>query len=370
MDSGVKNVFNRFSVKQIVCSLIAILSLLLFGILTIWSSRKVKSLDSQQAAARWDAEGESAQVSCFFSEEVTVDEMQLTGFRLELEKSLKEVLSAEEYANENDRRLIIDAYSSMGKITLVSEKGALEADAVGIGGDFFFFHPLKLVSGGYFSGEDLMKDSVIIDEEAAWQLFGSSDIAGQSVLINNVPHFVEGVIKREDGKLAERAGLDKTIVYVSNETLNEYGTGRGISTYEVDAPNPVKGYVYNKVKEKIGVKEEDMVVVENSSRYSVEALVPVILDFGMRSMQHTAVRFPYWENMARGIEDISALVLLLQFILLLLPIVIVVSFLITKWRKRTFSWRDVERKVIDIKNRSIQYLQSIKNKTKSNEGGK
>ncbi|MBS7339476.1 MAG: ABC transporter permease [Lachnospiraceae bacterium] len=370
MDSGVKNVFNRFSVKQIVCSLIAILSLLLFFILTIWSSRKVKSLDSQQAAARWDAEGESAQVSCFFSEEVTVDEMQLTGFRLELEKSLKEVLSAEEYANENDRRLIIDAYSSMGKITLVSEKGALEADAVGIGGDFFFFHPLKLVSGGYFSGEDLMKDSVIIDEEAAWQLFGSSDIAGQSVLINNVPHFVEGVIKREDGKLAERAGLDKTIVYVSNETLNEYGTGRGISTYEVVAPNPVKGYVYNKVKEKIGVKEEDMVVVENSSRYSVEALVPVILDFGMRSMQHTAVRFPYWENMARGIEDISALVLLLQFILLLLPIVIVVSFLITKWRKRTFSWRDVERKVIDIKNRSIQYLQSIKNKTKSNEGGK
>lgn len=370
MDSGVKNVFNRFSVKQIVCSLIAILSLLLFFILTIWSSRKVKSLDSQQAAARWDAEGESAQVSCFFSEEVTVDEMQLTGFRLELEKSLKEVLSAEEYANENDRRLIIDAYSSMGKITLVSEKGALEADAVGIGGDFFFFHPLKLVSGGYFSGEDLMKDSVIIDEEAAWQLFGSSDIAGQSVLINNVPHFVEGVIKREDGKLAERAGLDKTIVYVSNETLNEYGIGRGISTYEVVAPNPVKGYVYNKVKEKIGVKEEDMVVVENSSRYSVEALVPVILDFGMRSMQHTAVRFPYWENMARGIEDISALVLLLQFILLLLPIVIVVSFLITKWRKRTFSWRDVERKVIDIKNRSIQYLQSIKNKTKSNEGGK
>ena len=370
MSSGIKTYIGRFSVKKIVLSLLVILSLLLFGILTIWSSRKVKSLDSQQAAARWDAEGESAQVSCFFSEEVTVDEMQLTGFRLELEKSLKEVLSAEEYSNENDRRLIIDAYSSMGKITLVSEKGALEADAVGIGGDFFFFHPLKLVSGGYFSGEDLMKDSVIIDEEAAWQLFGSSDIAGQSVLINNVPHFVEGVIKREDGKLAERAGLGKTIVYVSNETLNEYGTGRGISTYEVVAPNPVKGYVYNKVKEKIGVKEEDMVVVENSSRYSVEALVPVILDFGMRSMQHTAVRFPYWENMARGIEDISALVLLLQFILLLLPIVIVVSFLITKWRKRTFSWRDVERKVIDIKNRSIQYLQSIKNKTKSNEGGK
>ena len=364
MDSGVKNVFNRFSVKQIVCSLMAILSLLLFFVLTIWSSKKIKALDSQQAAARWDTEGGSAQVSCFFSEEVTVDEMQLTGFKLELEKSLKEVLSAEEYSNENGRRLIIDAYSSMGKITLTSDKGALEADAVGIGGDFFFFHPLKLVSGGYFSGEDLMKDSIIIDEEAAWQLFGSSDIAGQCVLIDHVPHFVEGVIKREEGKLAKRAGLDKSIVYVSNETLNAYGTGKGISTYEVVAPNPVKGYVYNKVKEKIGVKEDDMIVVENSSRYSAEALIPVILDFGMRSMQHTAVRFPYWENMARGFEDMRALVLLLQSILLLIPIVIMISFLAIKWKQRTFTWKDVGNKVIDFKERSIQYLRRKKDHDK------
>lgn len=365
MSSGMKTFLNRFTVKQMVCSLLAILSLLLFGILTIWAFWKVKSLDSQQAAARWDAEGKSAQVSCFFSEEITVDEMQLTGFRLELENALKEVLPAEEYADENGRRLVIDAYSSMGKITLTSEKTSLEADAVGIGGDFFFFHPLKLVSGGYFSGEDLMKDSVIIDEEAAWQLFGSSDVAGQSILINNVPHFVAGVIKREEGKLAKRAGLDKTIVYVSNETLHEYGTGKGISTYEIVAPDPVKGYVYNKVKEKIGVKEEDMVVVENSSRYSVEALIPVILDFGMRSMQHTAVRFPYWENMARGFEDIRALVLLFQFIFLLIPITMLLSFLIAKWRKRTYSWKDIGRKVIEIRDRSIQYLQSIKNKTKT-----
>lgn len=346
MDSGIKNFYGKFSVKQIVCSLMAILSLLLFFILTIWSSKKIKALDSQQAAARWDAEGKSAQVSCFFSEEATVDEMQLTGFKTELEKSLKEVLSAEEYSNENGRRLIIDAYSSMGKITLTSDKGSLEADAVGIGGDFFFFHPLKLVSGGYFSGEDLMKDSIIMDEEAAWQLFGSDDIAGQSVLINNVPHFVEGVIKREEGKLAKRAGLDKTIVYVSNETLNAYGTGKGISTYEVVAPDPVKGYVYNKVKEKIGVEEEDMVVVENSSRYSVEAMIPVILDFGVRSMQHTAVRFPYWENMARGFEDMRALVLLLQIILLLVPTVIMITFLVIKWKQRTFSIKDIVEKVI------------------------
>ena len=346
MDSRKKTFLNRFSGKQIALTMIVILSFLLFLILTVWSEQMVKGLDSQQAAARWDAEGKSAQVSCFFSEQITVDEMQLMNFEKELEKSLKGVLSQEEYSEENNRRLIVDAYSAMGTITIFSEKGKMEVNAVGIGGDFYLFHPLQLISGGYFSGDDLMKDSVILDEEAAWQLFGSSDIVGQSVMIGNVPHYIQGVIKREEGRFAESAGLNQTVAYVSLESLEAYGNGDGISTYEIIAPDPVEKYVYNAVKEKLGVKETDMIVVENSSRYTVKALIPVILDFGTRSMQHTAVRFPYWENIARGWEDVKALVLVLQFVFLLLPGVIIVGFLIIKWKNRTFTWKDIRRGIM------------------------
>ena len=43
-------------------------------------------------------------------------------------------------------------------MTLSNGKTNLTADAIGIGGDFFLFHPLTLLNGSYFSGNDLMKD--------------------------------------------------------------------------------------------------------------------------------------------------------------------------------------------------------------------
>lgn len=359
----IKYFISNLSVKQIVFSLITIVSLILFLILTIWSEQKTAQLIDQQAAARWDVEGNSAQVSCYFTEGTEVDEFQLMSFERQLEQSLLEVLPAEDVSDENGKRLFIDAYSSQGSVTVTSDKGKLEnVKAVGIGGDFFLFHPLQLINGGYFSGNDLMQDSIILDEEAAWQLFGSNDIAGMSVMIGNVPHYVAGVIKRPEGKFAKSAGLDKTVVYVSNETLSAYGTSSGINTYEVVAPNPVKGFVYNCIKEKLGVEEEKMLVVENSSRYSVEAMISVILDFGTRSMQNTSVKFPYWENIGRGWEDVRALVLLLQMVFLLIPTIIILVFLIKKWKNKKITIKDVGKFVLDAKDNVIRKAYQEKDK--------
>lgn len=364
MSTKIKTFLSGLTLKQIILSSVFVLSLILFLILTLWSDRIVDSLIDQQAAARWDTEGKSAQVSCYLSERVELDEMMIINFEKQLEQQLKEILSAEEYSEENGKRLIADAYSSQGRITVVSEKSTLEAAAVGVGGDFFLFHPLTLVSGGYFSGDDLMKDYIILDEEAAWQLFGSSDIAGQSVMIGGIPHYVSGVIKRQTGRFAMKAGLDKTIVYLSNESLLAYGESGGINTYEVLAPNPVKHFVYTAVKEKLGVEENNMNVVENSSRYSIESLIPVILDFGTRSMQDSGVKFPYWENIGRGAEDVKALALLWQGIFLLISTVILAAFLIIKWKNRSFSWRDVGNYLIDTKDKLRQRAIAKKDKWK------
>lgn len=358
----IKEFFGVLTLKQIVFSLITILSLVLYLVLTIWSDYKVEHLIDQQAASRWDEEGGSAQVSCFFTENVEVDDYMIMSFEKQLEQELNEVLPAEEKEMENGERLFIDAYSAMGTIEVSTEKGNLKAAAVGIGGDFFLFHPIQLVSGGYFSGNDLMKDAVILDEDAAWQLFGSNDIAGQTVWIGEVPHHVTGVIKRQEGRFAKSAGLDKTVVYVSAETLAEYGTSDGISVYEVTAPNPVKGFLYKCVKEKFGVEEADMILVENSSRYLKEALIPVILDYGTRSMQNSAVRFPYWENIARGWEDVKALVLLFQFLFLMIPAVIIVVFLFKKWKNRKWNIKDAGNFLIDAKDRFILKIKGEKDR--------
>lgn len=358
-----KEFIKGLSVKQIVLSLITVISFLFFAILTIWSDGKVKGLTDQQAAARWDEDGGSAQVSCFMAEHVEIDEFKIMSFEKQLEQSLMEVLPAEDKILQNGRRLFIDAYASLGKITVKSEKSQLEdVNAVGIGGDFFQFHPLQLLSGRYFSGSDLMKDAVVLDQDAAWQLFGSSDIEGKTVMIGEVPHYVAGVIKRPEGKFAENAGLDKTIVFVSNETLESYGVSEGISVYEVTAPNPVKNFVYNCVKEKLGIQEGDMVVVENSSRYKAESLIPVILEFGSRSMQNAAVKFPYWENIGRGWEDVKALILLFQFVFLLVPAVIIAAFLWNKWKNRNFTWRDIVNLIVKAKDDLVQKAHGEKNK--------
>lgn len=363
MGMRIRQFLRELSPKQIVFSLITILSLLLSAVLTLWSEHMTAGLIDQQAAARWDKEGGSAQVSCFLAENVPLDEFKIMSFEKQLEQSLLEVLPADEQGGENGKRLFIDAYSSLGRITVTSEKGKIEnAAAVGIGGDFFQFHPMQLVSGGYFSGNDLMKDFVVLDEEAAWQLFGSNDVAGMSVMIGDIPHYVSGVIKRQSGRFAESAGLDKTVVFVSNESLAAYGDSQGISIYEVTAPNPVKGFVYKCLKEKLGVEESNMVVVENSSRYSAEALIPVILAYGARSMQNTAVKFPYWENIARGWEDIRALVLLLQFLLLAVSGVIILVFLINRWRNRNFTWRDAGNFLIEMKDKAVQKVRREKDK--------
>lgn len=289
----------------------------------------IAGLSDQQAARRWDREGGYAQVSCFFTRETTVDEFLIRNFEKQLEVALKEAAVTKE---KEESRLYISAYSAEGTVTIFSEQASMEVNAVGIGGDFFLFHPLMLLEGSYFSGNNLMKDFVLLDEEAAWRLFGSNDVEGMSVMIDGVPHYIAGVYQREEGRLQEAAGLDEITVFVSYETLTAYGISNGINTYEVIAPNPVKNFVLHTTKEKFGLTEEEMTVVENSSRYSVEAIIPVILDFGIRSMQNAAIDYPYWENLARGYEDIRAVLLVMQTVFFIIPSIIILVFLLKKGR--------------------------------------
>lgn len=48
-------------------------------------------------------------------------------------------------------------------------------------------------------------------------------------MIGGVPHYVAGVIERDGSKFAKSAGLNKTTVYLSDDSLQAYGTTAGIS---------------------------------------------------------------------------------------------------------------------------------------------
>lgn len=317
----------------------ALVSFLLFLILLIWSGHLAGMQDAQQMASRWSENNDAAQVSCFFSPNAEVTEDTVKSFEYSLKNTLQEA-SITETSENPSARLWADAYSADGKITLVNGRNTLEADAIGVGGDFFLFHPLKLISGSYFSGNDLMQDYCIIDQDAAWQLFGSNDVVGMTVYIGNVPHMVTGVVKRPEGRMEEAAGLDSTVVYVSYETLDTYGTNNGINHYEIVMPNPVSGFALEKVKEGIGVDDKNVEVLENTSRYSLLNRCKTILAFGTRSMNGKAIIYPYWENLARGYEDIIALMTVFMLLLLLYPIVTVIWMFVHWWRHKGWTLKD------------------------------
>jgi len=320
------------------------LSFIIFLLLLLVSNSLATSQDAQRMAARWSEEKDVAQISCFFSTNARVTENSILSFEHSLDSALQEASVTQESENPG-ARLWADTYSAYGKITVKSERGNITADAIGIGGDFFLFHPVKLLEGSYFSGNDLMKDYCILDEDAAWRLFGSNDIAGQIVEIRGIPHVVQGVIEREKGHLQEAAGLDSSVIYVSYDTLNKYGTHSGINHYEIVMPNPVKGFAIGCVKDLFGIDEQEMEVIDNTCRFDLLNRIELIKSFGTRSMNGKAIIYPYWENVARGTEDILLVLTLFMLLFFAIPMTVILIRLIILWRHRTWNIKSIWKKI-------------------------
>lgn len=335
-----KKMKKSFSVRQIILTIACVISFLLFFALHGVGNVIIDKQQTQQVAKRWSENGDAAQISCFFSVNSYVTEDTLEEFSHSVDSALEEASIVSTSANA-EARLWADAYSAQGKITISSNISSVTTDAIGIGGDFFLFHPVRLVSGSYFSGNDLMQDYCLLDELAAWKLFGSNDIAGQVVEINGVSHIVTGVIKHDEGKLYETAGLDDMLVYVSYDTLTKYGSSSGINHYEIVMPNPVSGYALNYVTENIGVSEKEVEIVENSSRYSVLNRIKQIGKFATRAMNGKAIIYPYWENIARANEDILSLIMFFELWLIGFPVIIVVGTLILLWKRKAWTIKGV-----------------------------
>jgi len=359
----------KLTMKKLVWGISGGVSLLLFLILLLVSNHLAKEQESQTMAERWSEKKDVAQVSCFFSVNSGITEDRIIEFEHTIDSALTDAAVLQESENPG-ARLWADAYSADGRVTLSSEKTSLEADAIGIGGDFFLFHPLKLLSGSYFSGNDLMQDLCIIDQDAAWQLFGSNNVAGMTVNIGGIPHIVAGVVERPSGRLEEAAGLDSTLVYVSYQTLSELGNCNGINHYEIVMPNPVTSFAENLIRERLGSSEKEAEVLENTSRYSFLSRLKRIPAFGTRSMNGKAIIYPYWENIARGYEDILDVITLFQVLFLLYTAVLVLCLFGSWWKHKGWTLKDKWLFVKDKAERGVEKLRArrLAGKTKGNGG--
>lgn len=287
-----------------------------------------RNLLSQQAAERWrgDSETRYAQVSAFLPLTETVSEGDIVSFRQKLEQKLTDAsLEAPETGS-----LWTDAYTAAGEITLrvPDSSGSTSAHALGVGGDFFFFHPYQLRHGSYLTAYDVNDDRIVIDEELAWKLFGAVDVAGLTVYIGNEPYVIAGVISREEDRFSTAAygdtGAGAFLPYSAFYQLTE----AEINTYELVAADPISGFALNVLDSEFPLGSGE--TLENSSRYGVERIAGLLADFGTRSMGRNGVAYPYWENAARMTEDYLILFLLLAVLFALPPLILVLRIVIRR----------------------------------------
>ena len=325
-----KKILQYISPKALLLFCLAGLCILLAAGLSLLQGHLSRNLREQQMAERWSSGKDAVQISAFYAEDEVENTDYFRGVAAELDKELE---AASLSTEKDNARLWIDAVSRNGKVTLMSESGKVELNAMGIQGSFFQFHPLLLVKGSYISEDHLMKDGIMIDEDTAWQLFGSSDVAGMQVMMEGVPHIIIGVFQREEGRLAHAAGLDKPICFLSMESLEVYGQPQGGYFYEIVLPNPIKGFGLSLMNKVLQAESSRVEVVENTTRYGIVPLIKVFREFGIRSMSSQGIIYPYWENIARGYEDIFTLLLLGKVLLMLYPVLLLITICVIMIRK-------------------------------------
>ena len=335
--------------KKIKCIIKYVIAIILLIIPIVLINHESNCDIVQNASKRWDSTGKSAHISAFMSNSAEFTLNEVMAFEETIENSLKENDALD---SKNGGSVWKDCYSADGNITITKDGINTDVKAIGVGGDFFIFHPLELIKGAYFGTANLMQDLVIIDEDTAWRLFGSVDVQGMTVKIGDMEHTISGVVKRDKGSLNKAAGNSKPTVYISYNSFTKFSDTKYITSYEVIMPNLTKDYAYKIVKKGLDLPKSKCEIVENSDRYSLEALIGVIRDYGKRSMKTNTVIYPYWENVARGREDRCAALLLMGIILLIIYLVYIIVKLIKIIKKNSTK----------IKNRCIDVISVIKEK--------
>lgn len=313
----------RIKIRRIILASVNAAALIAAAVMTAAGSSMAKSQKYNYAASEWGGEnGNYSQMSCFFSENAGFTADSLNSVRSMILSELQTV----SVAPEDGKTLVPDAYSApVGDFQISSDISRhTSAEITAVGGDFFLFRDFRLLDGVYFTKDDLMQDGAVIDRELAWSLYGSENIAGMSMYINDVKFYIAGVIDSPDTK-AEKQCAGKTMrAYISYDMADEIsrtsaGMGMGgntspdggtqpiaftkITCYECIIPNPVDGFAKNTMERIFGMQYDGKVdIVSNSNRFGSKKRAKAYRKLSRSVVQDDGIIYPYWENASRIVE--------------------------------------------------------------------
>ena len=318
------------------------------AVLTAVGSSMAKTQSSNMAARRWGGDEDFTQMSCFFSEDAGFSTNNLSGVYGQMLAELK-TASVEP---EDGKKLIPQAYSTpLGKQLVTCDiTGRSDADVTVAGGDFFLFHDFRLLNGSYFRSEDTMQDGAVIDKTLAWRLYGSTDIAGKNIYINNVKLYVSGVIDVPDSSAEEKCIGDLPKAYISYETAGKLSSPNispasgardamddfpmeddlspsaakftRITCYECILPEPVSSFAENTTEKIFSEAYRGKIdIVNNTERFEPKKRAKAFGKLYKSVIKDSAVCYPFWENASRIVEFRLSCIYGVRRLLMIIPVV-------------------------------------------------
>lgn len=347
---------------------------LIAALLLIRGDQKtIAALTPQLAAASWEtADKPYAMASVYLPESEAIAQSAVGEICLSVEKALTDS------GVGSDTHPWLFAASYQTEKTLTCDGGSSEVLLTAVSGDYFQIHPMEVRSGWYMSEDDVMHDRVVLNRQAAWELFASDRVEGMLLMLDGAYYQVAAVVETERGKFNEMAAEDvpRAWVYADSPALMRMeipsepeGTAAGemvsapvsspndpgFTCVEMVLPQPVKDFAVSTMKNALkGSVSEQTEITDNSGRFSLGHRWEVLKTLSVRGISEGGVEYPYYENAARLTENHLAIRLVPEGLLLLVPMLSLLILLLMLNRKRTWglhSIRDAVENAIDRKHR-------------------
>ncbi|MBQ5333178.1 MAG: ABC transporter permease [Oscillospiraceae bacterium] len=292
---------SRLKKLNIILAAVNAALLIAAGLFTAHTASLKREYMADSAKQAWDGGKYSySQISLFFQKESSQDILGIYSLRRSVEEKLKEGSLTKAEDNPSGR-LWIDCAGGEGLLSLSGSLGGCTAAVTGTFGDYFIFHPEKLMSGSYYTNDDINIDRIILDRECSWQLFGSMDTVGMPVNIGNKVFYVAGVVESPD-KESDRLAYGITPrAYMPFESLKAFDDSVLLNSYEVCLPNAVKDYAFTMMKE-LNPAGDSGIIVDQSGRFDIVRLVKGVSELPESVMMNSGIRLPWYENRIRGAE--------------------------------------------------------------------
>ncbi len=218
---------------------------------------------------------------------------------------------------------IVDTYAGFSSQTLtrsadgISVSQSVTLDLTGVGNHFSQLHQLVLVSGSFVQEDSWNSRMIALDETAAWQLFGATDIAGMTLMIQNQTYTVSGVVRLPQSWQDRLAIGNLPQAFVSYSALRTLDSKASITTYEARVPEPVPGMGASFFRDALaagGLDAADLLIVDHEQRLTLNALASQWMNVGNRALVVKTPVLPWWENSRRAAADLASSLLLAVWI--------------------------------------------------------